>query len=85
MDAAIVELDALPDSVRSAPEDDDLLRLARLRLVLGGRASVALVAGVEIGRARRKLGRASVDPLVHRPDAGAFAGGPQGGLVRAGS
>ena len=57
--AAVVELDPLPDAVRTAAEDDDLA-LARvgLRLALG------LVRRVEVRRVRHELGGARVDARV---------------------
>ena len=85
VDTAIVELDALTDAVRSAPEDDDLPRVARLGFVLGRIEAVALVAGVEVGRAGRELGRAGVDTLEHRPDARALARGTEGFLAGRGA
>ena len=69
MDAAIVELDALADAVRPAAQDDDLLPVGRLRLALRRPMAVALVAGIEVGRARFELGGAGVDALEHRPHA----------------
>ncbi len=53
VDAAVVELYALPDPVRSAAEDHDLLlvRVARLVLRLVGRVVIRRV-GLELGRAR---------------------------------
>src|SRR2546422_506001 len=56
--AAVVELDALADAIRSAAEDDDL-RL-RIRIRLAGR----FVRAVEIRRERLELRRARVDALV---------------------
>ena len=69
VDAAIVELDALADAVRAAAQDDDLAAVGRLGLALGRPHAVALVAGIEVGRARFELGGAGVDALEHRPDA----------------
>ena len=67
--AAIIELDALADAVRPAAEDDDLARVADLRLVLRLAEQGRLVGRVEIGRRRVELGGAAVDALEHRPDA----------------
>ena len=58
--AAVVELDALPDAVRSAAEDHDLLPRRRIGLAL------LLVGAVQIGRERLELRGAGVDPLVGR-------------------
>ena len=55
VDAAVVELEALPDPVRSRAEDDDLLLRGDEGLVF------RLVAGVEVGRHRLEFGRAGVD------------------------
>ena len=63
VDAAVVELDPLPDPVGAAAEDHDLPPGGRLRLAL------LLVRRVEIGGACCKLGRAGVDALEHRPHA----------------
>ena len=64
MDAAVVELDALPDAVRAATEDHHLL--------LGGRTDLGLVAvgRVEIRRERFELRGAGVDEAEDRLDAG---------------
>jgi hypothetical protein len=55
VDAAIVELDALPDAVRAAAQDDDLLAVRRESL------GVRLVGRVQVGRVCRKLCGARVD------------------------
>src|SRR5438034_10622649 len=79
MDAAVVELDPLPDPVRPAAEDDDLLLGPyRLRLVVA-----RLVGGVEVGRVRLELGAAGVDGLVDGLDAGGLALGAHRVLRRA--
>ena len=52
-----------------AAQDDDLAPVGRLGLALGRPQAVALVAGVEVGRARFELGGAGVDALEHRPHA----------------
>ena len=63
VDAAVVELDALPDPVRAAPEDHDRRTGARRDLVL------VLVGAVVVRRARLELRRAGVDGLVGDRDA----------------
>ncbi len=60
---AVVEFDALADAVRAAAEDHDLLAVGRVGLAL------FIVGRVHIGRVGGELGRAGVDPLVHRADA----------------
>ena len=71
-DAAVVELDALPDAIRARTEDDH--RLARL--VRARPALVLLVpAGVEIRRARRELTGTGVHRLVDRAEAEAMPRG----------
>jgi len=60
---AVIELNALPDAVRSAAEDDDFLPVDWLRFVL------VLVARVQVGRERLKLGGAGVHTLEHRAHA----------------
>ena len=61
--AAVVELDALPDAVRAAAQHDHLLAVGRLGLAL------LFVRRVHVRGARRELGRAGVDALVHGPHA----------------
>ena len=60
---AVVELDALADSVRARAEDHDRRAAAARRLVL------LVVAAVQVRRRRRELARARVDHLVRRADA----------------
>src|SRR4029077_17897673 len=67
-DAAVVELDALPDAVGPAAQDYDPLGAERLGLVL------VVVRAVQVRRARRKLAGAGVDRLVRGVDAPAPAG-----------
>ena len=67
--AAVVELDALADSVRTAAEDDDLLLVG-----LAGFVFVA-VGRVEIRRVGFELGGAGIDEAVGRDDADGFAFG----------
>ena len=66
VDAAIVELDALPDAVRPAAEDDDLAAVGRRGLALGLAEAGRFVGRVHVGRHRLELGGAAVDPLEHR-------------------
>ena len=63
VDAAIVELDALADAIRSAAQDDDLAAIGRLGFALRRIDAIAFVAGVEIGRVRLELGGAGIDAL----------------------
>jgi hypothetical protein len=64
--AAVVELDPLPDPVRTAAQDDGLAPVGRLRLVLGDLAQRAgLIGRVHIGRGGIELRRAGVDALEH--------------------
>ena len=67
VDAAVVELDALADAVRSAAEDDDFLFVR-----LAGFVFVA-VGGVEIRRVGLELRGAGIDEAVGRDDAFGFA------------
>ena len=63
VDAAVVELDALADPVRSRAEDDDLA-------AVGGRRLVFLFVGrIEVRRVRDELGGARVDGLERGADA----------------
>ena len=59
VDAAVVELDPLPDPVRPGAQDDDR------RLPVGRDLRLVFVGGVEVRRLRFELGRAGVDGLVH--------------------
>src|SRR3989449_11225620 len=61
--AAVVELDALADAIRSTAEDDDLRLRVRIRLAR------RFVRAVQIRRERLELRRARVDALVHRRQA----------------
>ena len=61
--AAVVELDALANAVRSAAENNDLAPRARLGLAL------LFVRGVHVGGGGREFRRTGVDTLVHRADA----------------
>ena len=60
--AAVVELEALPDAVRPAAEDDDLAPRRRIGLAF------LFVGAVEVGRERLELCRAGVDALVGRDE-----------------
>src|SRR5690606_5243094 len=61
--AAVVELDALADTIRAAAEDHDLLAVRGLSFTL------LLVRGVHVSRRGGELRRASVDALVNGPHA----------------
>ena len=82
MDTAIVELDALPDAVRPAAQDDDLLLVRRAGLILGDRGGPDMFLGrnlvgrIQIRRLRLEFGRAGVDPLEHGANAVRQAGLP---------
>ena len=73
--AAVVELDALPDPVGAAAEDDDLLA------VRGRGLALALVGRVHVRGERLELRRAGVDPLVDGNDAGRLPRGAHLGLA----
>ena len=92
--AAVVELEALADPVRSAAENDDLRLVVRVRFV------APLVGAVHVRRERLELGRAGVDALEcrdqllfdaplanrrfrHAVDGGDFAVAEPGALQRA--
>src|SRR5215216_1068286 len=62
VDAGVVELDALPDAVGAATEDDDGGVLFAPDFVL------LFVGGVVVGRVRRELTGAGIDGLVRRRD-----------------
>ena len=66
--AAIVELDALADTVRTAAEDDDLFAVGNLRFGAGGTDEGRLIGRIHIGGGRRELGGAGVDALEDRAD-----------------
>ena len=67
MDAAVVELDALTDSIRAAAEDDDAGPVGGAHFVL------VLVGRVVVRRLGGELCRACVDGLIRGNDAGCFA------------
>jgi hypothetical protein len=69
VDAAVVELDALADSVRSAAEDDDFLFVGRACFVF------VAVGGVEVGGVGFEFGGAGIDEAVGGDDAFGFAFG----------
>ncbi len=68
VDAAVVELDALADAVRAAPEDHDFLAVVVAHFVLDA------VGGVVVRREGLELGGAGVHEAVGGDDAGGFAG-----------
>ena len=80
VDAAVIELDPLPDPVRPAAEDHDLLPVARLALILRLAEAGRLIGRVHVGRLRLEFGGAGVDPLEHRADAELLAQPPDLGL-----
>src|SRR6185369_9651044 len=47
VDTAIIEFDALADAVGPAPEDNDLIAIARRRFAFGRRQAVTFVAGID--------------------------------------
>src|SRR5258708_32524632 len=57
--AAVIELDALPDAVRPASENDDFAPFGRRALVLG------FERGVEVRRVRDELRGARIDAAVN--------------------
>ena len=63
MHAAVVELDALADTVGPATEDHDLA------LVGGPGFALVLVRGIHVRGGRRELRGAGIDPLEHGTDA----------------
>ena len=63
MHTAVVELDALTDSVRAAPENHDLLLV-----VPAAHFALQTPCGIHVGRQRGKLGSARIDATVHRLD-----------------
>ncbi len=67
--AAIVELDPLPDPVRAAAKDHDLLAVGRSGLATGPAGEGRLVSRVHVSRGRCEFGRAGVDALVDRQHA----------------
>ncbi len=78
MAAAIVELDALADAVRTAAQDDRLLLVRRIGLAIGAAVEAGLVGRIHIGRQAFELGRACVDALVDRAHAQCAARGAHG-------
>ncbi len=67
--AAIVELDALADAVRTAAENDHLAARAGRSLVRRDAGKRRLVGRIHVGRGRGEFGGAGIDPLEHRTDA----------------
>ena len=72
MDAAVVELDALADAVRAAPEDHDFLAVVVAHFVLDA------VGGVVVRREGLELGRAGVHEAVGGDDSSRFSGSAGG-------
>jgi hypothetical protein len=66
MAAAIIELDPLPDPVRPAAQDHDLLAPAGARLAFHIAHRGGLVGRIHVGRLRLELGGAGIDALEHR-------------------
>ena len=75
VDAAIVELDPLPDAVGAAAEDDDLLAVGRHGLAFGRAEAGGLVGRIHIRGNRLELGGAAVDALEDGEDAELVAQG----------
>src|SRR6516165_6594652 len=67
MDTAVVELDALANSVRSPTENDHFSPIARVGLAFGRIKPAALVRGIHVRRKGREFSCAGVDALVSRP------------------
>src|SRR5437667_12894999 len=67
MTAAVIELNSLPDAVRSRPQDHDLAPVGWLRLIL------LFVRRIKVWRVGFKLRAAGVHPLVNRNQAQLFA------------
>ena len=63
MDAAVIELDPLPDPVRPSTQDHDLFPVCRRSLAL------FFIGGIHVGGVGDELGGAGIDPLVDGPDA----------------
>ena len=82
--AAIIKFDALPDAVRPAAQDDDLLRRRRVALAVRHTKARRFVTAVHIGRLGREFAGAGVDALEHRPHIDGAAGGGNLGLAGAG-
>ena len=78
MDAAVVELDPLPDPVGSPAEDHDPLFVSRPRFIL------VTVSGIKIGGVSLEFRRASINQPVSRLHPGRNPRGAHGGLGRPG-
>ena len=67
MDAAVVKLNALPDTIGSAAQHHDLAPIGRTRLALeiAGRVDQPLIGRVKVGRFGIKFGSTGIDPLEH--------------------
>ena len=79
VDAAVIELDALPDAIRAAAENHHLLRRVAFDLVVA-----AIVGRIVIGRVGLELGGAGVHEPVARHEAELLALGADGVLGLAG-
>ena len=66
---AIVELDALTNSIRSTAENDDLVLCRRRTFVGHFSGERRLIGRIHVGRWRREFGGAGIDALEHRADA----------------
>src|SRR5690606_9984562 len=66
VDAAVIELDALPDPVRTTAENDDLATVAGVGLVLRLAEGRRFVGRIHVRRDRLELGGAAVDALEYR-------------------
>ncbi len=73
MAAAIIELDALADTVRTAAEDDDLLPVGDLRFRAGCADEGYFIGRIHVGSRRGEFGGAGVDALEDRADVQAVA------------
>ena len=63
--AAVIELDALADAVRTSTEDEDFLALAGICLAARAVLELELIGGVEVRSESLEFRRTSVDPFEH--------------------
>ncbi len=77
MHAAVIELDALPDTIRTAAQNHDLLAVGRIRFAL------LVIGRVHVSGRSRELGGAGVDALVHRANAHGGALATHAGFIDA--
>ena len=77
MDAAVVKLNTLADTVRTAAQHHDLFLVGGGGLAL---AAFSLVGRVHVGGVGRELGRAGVHPFVNRPHTERLAFVADGGV-----